>query len=245
VSPCSAGASCSACRCGPPPTTSTTLPAVGRCGDRRLDAGEECDDANTVPFDGCDGTCRSEQIVTGTPAARQTVATGDAASATDPFVVAVTVPVQGAVRIIETTAANEVAGYRLLDRQAVITAPEGEEGDPLSIVFGLDVSLLSPGTTAATLEIFWDDELVDDCDDDTVREASPDPCVFRRANATQPDGDLVFTVLTSTAGTWIFGTRIPPSTTTSTSTTSTSATTTTTTTSPPVALGRGTPRRTA
>ncbi len=31
-----------------------------RCGDRRLDDGEECDDGNTASGDGCSATCRSE-----------------------------------------------------------------------------------------------------------------------------------------------------------------------------------------
>jgi len=29
-----------------------------RCGDRRFDAGEVCDDGNTVDGDGCSGDCR-------------------------------------------------------------------------------------------------------------------------------------------------------------------------------------------
>lgn len=32
--------------------------SVPRCGDRRFDAGEVCDDGNTVDGDGCSADCR-------------------------------------------------------------------------------------------------------------------------------------------------------------------------------------------
>jgi cysteine-rich repeat protein len=46
-----AGTTCGETTCGE---------AVGYCGDGVLDAGEECDDGNTVPNDGCDANCRVE-----------------------------------------------------------------------------------------------------------------------------------------------------------------------------------------
>jgi large repetitive protein len=43
-------------RCGPPGTCATTTPP--RCGDRRRDNGEACDDGNTAAGDGCREDCR-------------------------------------------------------------------------------------------------------------------------------------------------------------------------------------------
>jgi fibro-slime domain-containing protein len=47
------GASCNGC--------STDAPQVAVCGDGVLQAGEKCDDGNSVPGDGCSGICTIEQ----------------------------------------------------------------------------------------------------------------------------------------------------------------------------------------
>jgi cysteine-rich repeat protein len=53
---------------------------VPRCGDGIRDCSEECDDGNTVRFDGCDESCRSERNYCGSPVRRDSlnVAASDA-----------------------------------------------------------------------------------------------------------------------------------------------------------------------
>ena len=45
---------------GGPPRPDGSGPPVPACGNGRLEAGEQCDDANLVPGDGCDGVCVRE-----------------------------------------------------------------------------------------------------------------------------------------------------------------------------------------
>jgi cysteine-rich repeat protein len=42
-------------------------PALGVCGDAVLDEGEQCDDGNTLPYDGCSQTCRLRYCKTPAP----------------------------------------------------------------------------------------------------------------------------------------------------------------------------------
>ncbi|MFN2377570.1 MAG: hypothetical protein ABR538_13605 [Candidatus Binatia bacterium] len=42
------------------PVTTSTLPGPARCGNGVVDSGEECDDDNSTPGDGCDGACKAE-----------------------------------------------------------------------------------------------------------------------------------------------------------------------------------------
>jgi cysteine-rich repeat protein len=51
-------------QCCPMGATQRTDPDCGpRCGDGVVDSGEQCDDGNTLPFDGCSATCQIEEAL--------------------------------------------------------------------------------------------------------------------------------------------------------------------------------------
>jgi hypothetical protein len=140
-------------------------------------------------------------------AAGGSLTTGSASTPADPLQIGVTTPTGGSVDetagLVTTPAPS---GYTLGGFQAVITAPAGTAGQPLTIVFTLDGSLLPAGQTKDTVELFRNGALVPECTGSTGK-AIPDPCVAARAPATGDDVRL--TVLTSAASTWNFGFAVP------------------------------------
>jgi hypothetical protein len=83
-----------------------------------------------------------------------------------------------------------------------IVAPPASIAAPLQLVFTLDASVLGPGGSAATVQIFGDGVVLPACLGSGT--ATPDPCVAQRE--TLPGGDDVrLTVLTSYASLWGFG----------------------------------------
>ena len=154
---------------------------------------------------GAPGTCPGPKTATTQDAAAgDTVSTNTATSTDDPVGASVTTPNAGTVTINEggTTGYNPT-GYSLLDQQVNITAPDGTAADPLVLTFRFDSSVLPTGTDAATLAVFRNGSLVEECDPGAGGNADPDPCVAGRAM--EVDGDAVITVRTSAASAWNFG----------------------------------------
>ena len=173
------------------------------CGNGTRDPGEQCDDGNAVSGDGCEPDCTFTPVtVTATVPAGGTVTTDTTnagATAAFPTQVGVTVPDGGQVSIatsaVSTLPAN---GFTVLGVQALITAPPATSA-PLQVVFTVDESVIPAGIDPATLVVFKDGAPVQNCTGGPG-VASPDPCVASRTLL--GNGDLQFTILTSTASTW-------------------------------------------
>jgi cysteine-rich repeat protein len=185
-------------------TTTTTLAAV--CGNGDLDAGEECDDGNLVPEDGCDASCLEEDVVSNPVPPGGTLTTdteNDGATASDPVESAVTSPVSGGITIVETSlTTSPPAGFDPLGQAVEITAPAASAADPLALQFTLDASLIPPGGDQTTIVLFRDGVALAACVGGSD-VAFPDPCVSARVLL--GDGDVRLTALSSHASTWTFG----------------------------------------
>jgi hypothetical protein len=135
--------------------------------------------------------------------AGDTVSTGDEASPDDPVETSVTTggsSSNGTVSIQENDeTTTTVNGFTLLDHEVIITAPSATPESPLRIEFRLDASILP----ADDIVVFRNGEEVFDCAPGNTTEADPDPCFFRGPDE---EGDAVFTVLTSAASFYNFGT---------------------------------------
>ncbi len=134
-----------------------------------------------------------------------TATTGDTPNAADPLETSVTSPSAGTITIVEGEASGGApAGFQLLGMQAEITvnvSPAPTPSQPLTIVFRLDGSLLTPaGLDHTTVQVLKDGVHVAECI--TPTPASPDPCVSQRAPL--PGGGAEITVRTSGASTWTF-----------------------------------------
>jgi len=99
------------------------------------------------------------------------------------------------------------AGFDLFGQQVNISAPNAIAiSNPNTIVFTLDVSIVPAGQTENTIQIFRNGTLVPNCGG-APGSASPNPCVTKRHRLTgAAEGDLQFTVLTTSASAWNFGT---------------------------------------
>ena len=142
-----------------------------------------------------------------------TVSTGTAVTADHPLQTAVTTPAAAAVTIAHgvlssTTPAGE---FTFLNRQVDVTVlnAAGNEfvapiATPLTLSFTIDASLIPPGASAATLQIFRNGVLVPDClAATTTPSTQPDPCVTSRR--TNLDASVVLSVLTTHASHWHIG----------------------------------------
>jgi cysteine-rich repeat protein len=174
------------------------------CGNDVVEPGEQCDDANLTPGDGCDGSCQIEKAASQPVGAGGTVGTdaeADGATPETPVEAAVTTPVAGTVSLLVTSAVvPPPAGFVLLAKQVVITAPVASSASPLALAFRVDPSGIRSGDDAATVQVFRDGVRVSGC----VGQpgvAFPDPCVASRAVA---GDDVALTVLSSHASTWTF-----------------------------------------
>jgi hypothetical protein len=172
-----------------------TVPNPGRGDVDRDGTGDVCDA----------DTDESLSVALPAGASATTDPEGDGATPVDPIETALTTPRAGTVTLAEMDGAAEPpAGFRLLAKQAVITAPPAEPGAPLVVVFQLDASLFA-GTAPQEVRTFRNGIEVAPCSG-PAGAASPDPCVS--AASLQPDGSLTITVSTSHASTWSFGVRV-------------------------------------
>jgi CSLREA domain-containing protein/uncharacterized repeat protein (TIGR01451 family) len=112
----------------------------------------------------------------------------------------------GAITIREEPAADVLpVGYSVPGGLIVITAPAQSASNPIRITFRLDASQVPNGLTVATIAAFRNGVQVGECPGSAV--ASPDPCIALRQSLA--DGDVLLTVLTSQASTWILGWPAP------------------------------------
>lgn len=182
------------------------------CGDGAVHGGVEvCDDGGLVPGDGCAADCTLEPEDTGAVpvTGATTVATGtEDATAADPIESAVTTPsgtTSGTVRILEQAAPPApVAGFTFLGTAVNVTTslvPAPTASAPLRLVFRFHASLVPPDQDSDTIIVMKDGAAVPECTG-LAGTAEPDPCVELRDR--QADGDVVVTVLTSSASDWTF-----------------------------------------
>jgi ABC-type transport system substrate-binding protein len=136
-------------------------------------------------------------------AAGGTYSTGSGTTASDPVQTSVTSPQAGSVSVTSGPGATSVTGYNLLGSDVSVQAPVASAGDPLSLSFELDPTLLaSQGATVDSVTVFRNGAAVADCST-SDGTATPDPCVSSRT--TELSGDALITVLTSHASEWNFG----------------------------------------
>lgn len=131
--------------------------------------------------------------------------TQSGATAENPVQTAVTTPVAGTVSItpVETTAPAEgFSGYDVIGNQYTIVAPSTTAESPLVFNFTLDASQVV-GKNASDIVVFRDGEPVEKCLGSSV--AVPDPC--ETAYATDENGDVTITVLSTHASRWLIGTK--------------------------------------
>ena len=178
--------------------TTTTLDLSG-CGDGLLDADEECDDGDRGALDGCDGSCRLEEIAAATTSdLRTTITPPD-----DPLGVQIASPIQARLVIVETSATTSAPpAFTFVSRQVHTEGPRARPPAPLKLTFTLNGSLAPSLKHPRYLKVFKGGQLVGPCV--LPRRAYPNPCVFARTALDEQNADV--TVLTSTTGEWNFGT---------------------------------------
>jgi hypothetical protein len=123
-----------------------------------------------------------------------TDAEADGATASDPVETSVAHP-GAAISIREGPDAPAEIGF-LGQRIAIDVTPDATAAAPIVISFAVDVSVIPPGQSAATIVVRKDGVVVGPC---TGPGATPDPCV---ASRTTSGDDAVLTVHTSTASDW-------------------------------------------
>jgi len=129
---------------------------------------------------------------------------GDGATPGDAVETWVTSPNAGTVAIVETSASSApVLGFEFLNQQVEIVAPPASVSNPLIINFQLDASVIPAGENESTILIFRGGTVVSECTG--APSAIPDPCVSHRALI---EGDVVLTVLSSSASYWNFATAL-------------------------------------
>jgi VCBS repeat-containing protein len=132
---------------------------------------------------------------------------GTGPSAADPVVTAVTSPVDGTITIALSAASGEApAGYSFLGQQVFIAAPAAVAENPISLVFTLHGAMVPAGQNKDTIVVFRNGVPVAACDAGAGTAASPDPCVATRALV--GGDDIQFSIRTSAASTWNFGTSL-------------------------------------
>ncbi len=134
--------------------------------------------------------------------------TGSTTSSDDPIQTAVTSPTAGATSISTAAATGtSLPGYAMLDTWTQIsTTADASTSAPLTLTFTLDSSVVN-GALPSAITVFQNGVAVPLCTS-TSPTISPDPC---ESSATLSDvtppgiGDVVITVLTSSASIWGFG----------------------------------------
>jgi hypothetical protein len=124
---------------------------------------------------------------------------GGGPTGSDPLETWVRTPEAGQVTITEgAIGGSSPAGFQFLGQTVTIVAPDATPEDPLWIAFSIDDSLVPPGETPESIDIYGNGVPVPDC---TGAEgvAAPDPCVFSRE--TYATG-LIIRIFSSTASEW-------------------------------------------
>jgi cysteine-rich repeat protein len=186
--------------------------------DGFVTGGTSCmDDADVCTTDQCNGagmcvhpdngTCENSSVNLPPGGTISSDTENDGATPSDPVETSITVPGGGTVSIEERPFANSPDGFFLLGNEVEISAPNATAANPLVMAFRLDASVLFPQPFGqAEIDvgypfIFKDSALVANCTG-APGVASPDPCVESRV--LQGDGDVIVTILTSTASLWQF-----------------------------------------
>jgi hypothetical protein len=147
--------------------------------------------------------------VTGSAATTGTDLTTDpddvGVSATTPLVTGVTSPTAGPLTIDQAlVTGGGLKGFSILDTVVRITAPAGSAAAPLALSFDLDHSA-TRGLPPSSITVYRNGEPVQACIF-TSPSIAPDPCVSDVEPLAAPQDGVHFTVLTSEASTWMFGT---------------------------------------
>ena len=127
----------------------------------------------------------------------------DGATPEDPIETSVTTPTGGTVTITESEDETLLPDtYALLGQAVDISAPPATIDAPLELRFVIEPSIIPPGQSKDTIDIFRDGSAVLECTD-ASGHADPDPCVSSRGFTSA--GDVEIVVLTSTASVWSMG----------------------------------------
>jgi ABC-type oligopeptide transport system substrate-binding subunit len=119
-------------------------------------------------------------------------------------VAAIQSPTGGDVTVSPGPRSTDTGGYRLLDGELSIEAPNASQSAPLRITFQLDAAAMAAkGVSYTQVAVLRNGVPVQDCTA-TDGSATPDPCLASRTLDTT-SGDATFVVLTSHASTWAFG----------------------------------------
>lgn len=143
------------------------------------------------------------EAVTMTVAPNQSVTTDmehDGATVPDPIEVTVTTPVGGSITIQEEPASAAPGEFTLLGHRVHITGPSSDpSAEPSRVTFMLDASILPPGRTASSIEVFRNGEILPEC----LGGPNQPPCITMRL--TMADGDVWIEVRTHNFSEWAFG----------------------------------------
>ena len=164
-------------------------------GDGKLDIAAAGDGTNAVSILLNDAVAVQQPLPPG-----GTVTTGTDATLDTPVQVDATAPAGsgGAITITSSNASNG-SGFGIAGEQVNIKTFASTASDPFQFTFRIDSSLIPPGQSATTLDVYKDGTLVADC---SGPGATPDPCVTNRLDLAS--GDAQITVLTSSASAWTF-----------------------------------------
>jgi cysteine-rich repeat protein len=185
----------------PPSTVTTTTLAAAICGNGIVEPGEQCDDGNTTPLDGCDGSCQLEEIAS-TPAG--TLLSKTFNPPTDAIAATLTSPQTGPLTIIETSATTSPPpGVIFAPRQVHVEAPPTSAQSPLGLVFTVDGTLFLTPHALSALAVYRDGVAVAPCST-SPWQAVPDPCLS--GTVVQNRRQVKVTLMTSSAGDWNFAT---------------------------------------
>jgi hypothetical protein len=126
----------------------------------------------------------------------------------DPIQVSVVSPNAGPLSIGTANSPTiTLSGYSGGGGVARIVAPPATPDQPLVVTFTLDASIIPPNTPLDMIVPHKNGVAVPDCMG-APGVASPDPCVTSRF--TGPNGEVIITVLSSTASVWSVGRAVVP-----------------------------------
>jgi Domain of unknown function (DUF4082)/Bacterial Ig domain/Bacterial Ig-like domain (group 3)/Calx-beta domain/Cadherin-like domain/Purple acid Phosphatase, N-terminal domain len=144
-----------------------------------------------------------------------TLQTGTTVTPADPLASAVTTPTAAIVSIAQgvIAASQPPSGYTFLNQQVNITIhnQDGTEltastASPIRMAFTIDGTLLLPGETENTIQVFRNGVLIPNCLGQTsIPAANLDPCVTAREDGPALNNDVRITILTTHASKWNMG----------------------------------------